>query len=192
MHNIERKKYMDYIFKDYGKERRPFSKKYYDLIKDTLDDETRYFFDEIYNYCLSSHIPFYNLIEKQQCDKKTYDMYVKNYLLGKYDDILKNNKINYIRLNDTDVADVKFKNKFDLVNLSYIVKDLTDVKRLLKKEEKYKKLLNENGKMQTFISFNELDIKDHKMISTRSFNDPNTDRCNCKKEYAYMYKNSQQ
>lgn len=192
MHTIERKKYMDYIFNDYGREGKIFSKKYYDLIKSSLDDDTRYFFDEIYNYCLASHIPFSNLIEKQKYSKKIYDMYVKNYLLGKYDEILKGDKLIYIKLNDIDITEITFRNKFDFINLSYNVKDLEDVKRLLKKEEKYKKLLSENGKIQGFVSFNELDINDHKKISTRSILDPYTDRNNCKKEYAYMYKKSQQ
>lgn len=193
MHNIERKKYMDYIFYDYGKEGKVLSKKYYDIIKYDLDDKTRYFFDEMYKYCIESNVSLSRLLEKQKYEKKVYDMYVKNYLQGKYDNILNNhNKLNCIRLNDTDITSIQFNNKFDLINLSYRVDDLNNISKLLKKEEKYKKLLKETGKIQSFISFKDLDIKEHKKISTRSFLDPYTDRNNCKKEYAYMYKNSQQ
>lgn len=193
MHNIERKKYMDYIFYDYGKEGKVLSKKYYDIIKYDLDDKTRYFFDEMYKYCIESNVSLSRLLEKQKYEKKVYDMYVKNYLQGKYDNILNNhNKLNCIQLNDTDITSIQFNNKFDLINLSYRVDDLNNISKLLKKEEKYKKLLKETGKIQSFISFKDLDIKEHKKISTRSFLDPYTDRNNCKKEYAYMYKNSQQ
>ena len=69
---------------------------------------------------------------------------------------------------------------------------MSKLKKLLEKEENFKKLLKENGKIQGFVSFDDLNIVDHKKISTRSFIDPYTDRNNCKKEYAYMYKNSQQ
>lgn len=192
MHNIERKKYMDYIFNDFGKDGKTFSKKYYDMIKETLDDKTRYFFDEIYKYCLKSNISISKLVEKQKYDKKVYDMYVKNYILGTYDNVIKNNKITHIKLNDTDITEVTFNTKFDLINLSYYINDISNLKRLLQKEEKFKKLLTENGKIQGFVSFDQIDINNHKMISTRSFNDPYTDRNNCKKEYAYMYKKSQQ
>ncbi|MBQ9023694.1 MAG: hypothetical protein IJ105_00565 [Bacilli bacterium] len=191
MHNIERKKYMDYIFEDYGKKGKILSKKYYDMIKDNLDDQTRYFFDELYNHCLKSNISISKLIEKQKYEKKIYDMYVKNYLLGKYDDVLKNNKLTVLRINDTNITNVIFENRFDLINLSYEFNEHSDIKKLLEKEQLYKKLLNENGKIQGFVSFENLDLKDHKIISTRSFLDPYTDRNNCKKEYAYMYKNSQ-
>ena len=192
MHNIERKKYMEYIFNDYGKNDRILSKKYYDLIKDTLDDETRYFFDEMYKYCLNSKISISRLVEPQKYEKRVYDMYIKNYLLGTYDDVLKNNKMYYIRSNDVDITNESFKNNFDFINLSYRINNLNQLKKLLSREENFKKLLNENGKIQSFVSFNDFEIKDHKQISTRSMLDPHTDHCNCKKEYAYMYKNSQQ
>lgn len=192
MHNIERKKYMDFIFYDYGKEGRIFSKKYYDMVKDTLDDKTRYFFDEVYKYCINSNMSFSKLIEKQKYPKKVYDMYVKNYLLGTYDDVLRKNNFNYIQMVDSSVDDITFGNIFDFINLSYNINDLSNMSTLLKKVEKYKKLLKENGKIQSFVSFKEVNVNNHKMISTRSILDPYTDNENCKNEYAYMYKKSQQ
>lgn len=191
MHNIDRKKYMDFIFKDYGKNGKILSKKYYDLVKDTLDNKTKYFFDELYKYCFNSNISISGLIEKQKYDKKVYDMYVKNYLSGKYNNILQNNNLVYIKSNDVDITNITFENQFDFINLSYNIYDKTNINKYLHKEENYKQLLSKIGKIQSFVSQNKIDIKDHKVIETRSILDPNTPNNDCKKEYAYVYRKSQ-
>ena len=191
MHNIDRKKYMDFIFNDYGKNGKVFSKKYYDLVKDTLDDKTRYFFDELYRYCYSSNISISNLIEKQKYSNNVYNMYVKNYLSGKYNNILQNNNLTYLKSNDVDITKVTFESDFDFINLSYNISDKANINKLLQKEDRYKKLLKEHGKIQGFVSQNKLDIKDHKVIDTRSILDFNTPNDECKKEYAYVYRKSQ-
>ena len=191
MHNIDRKKYMDFIFKDYGKNGKILSKKYYDLVKDTLDSKTKYFFDELYKYCFYSNISISGLIEKQKYDKKVYDMYVKNYLSGKYNNILQNNNLVYIKSNDVDITNITFENQFDFINLSYNIYDKTNINKYLHKEENYKQLLSKTGKIQSFVSQNKIDIKDHKVMETRSILDPNTPNNDCKKEYAYVYRKSQ-
>lgn len=191
MHNIDRKKYMDFIFKDYGKNGKILSKKYYDLVKDTLDSKTKYFFDELYKYCFYSNISISGLIEKQKYDKKVYDMYVKNYLSGKYNNILQNNNLVYIKSNDVDITNITFENQFDFINLSYNIYDKTNINKYLHKEENYKQLLSKTGKIQSFVSQNKIDLKDHKVMETRSILDPNTPNNDCKKEYAYVYRKSQ-
>jgi len=191
MHNISRKKYMDYIFKDYGEKNITFSKKYYDMIKYSLDDDTLYFFDEIYKFCNNTNIDISNLIVKQPYEKEILQMYVKNYLLGKYDQIKNNNKLSYLKSSDGKITLNNLDNTYDFINLSYNLDVISDKPKMIARIKKFNKFLKENGKIQGFISKEELNLNNCKRIETRSITDPYTKNDECKKEYAYVYKKSQ-
>ena len=186
MHNYNRKQYLNFIFKDF-QDSNIFSKEIYQNIRKDLDDETRYFFDELYK----TKNDISDLIEKQKYPKEILEMYIKGYLSKSYENIKNNNEIVILNLTSDQVVDKYKNNTFDFINLSYNINN-DNIKDLLKREKRFISLLKENGKIQGFISQNNIEIPNHKINETRSILDPYTPNNICKKEYSYVYKKSQQ
>ena len=193
LHNIDRKKYLDFIFKDYGRKNKIFTQSLYNDIKEELNEETRYFFDEIYDYCNKKQVGIYRLLDKQKYSKIELERFVANYLNHKYKYIKENNQLTCYDLDDVRAINTFEENTFNFINLSYPLEktDYKKLKLLLQREKEFEKLLKENGKIQGFVSRTKEDIKNHKIIETRSLLDTQTPNTDCKKDYAYVYTKSQ-
>ena len=193
LHNIDRKKYLDFIFKDYGKKEKVFFHYLYNDIKEELDEDTRYFFDELYKYCNKKQVDIYRLLEEQKYPKIDLDRFVANYLNHKYRYVKENKQLTCYDLNDLGAINTFKDDTFNFINLSYPLDklDYKKIKLLLQREKEFEKLLKENGKIQGFVSRDKVDIKNHKIIETRSLIDTQTPNTDCKKDYAYVYTKSQ-
>lgn len=193
-HKLKRKTYFDFVFKDNDNNKKVLSNSIYSSIRDTLDEKTREYFDEIYSYCMRHKLPISRLIEVQKYPKEVLEMYVRHYLNNRYSNVNPDKSFTYWRLKDQSVPGTFKDGCFDFINLSKEIKE-SPKQDLLLLEKEYARLLKEYGKMQFFVSRNPIDIEKHKRIESRSLLDPYTedsDKNECKKDYAYMYINSQQ
>ena len=194
LHNIDRKNYLDFIFKDYGRKNKLFYPSMYRDIKDELSESTRYFFDEMYKYSCKKSMCVSRLVEEQKYSKIDLERFVANYLNHKYKYIKENKQLTCYDLNDIEAINTFKEGTFNFINLSYPIDkmDYKKLKTLLQREKEFEKLLQDNGKIQTFVSREKENIKDHKVIETRSLIDTKTQGTDCKKDYAYVYTKIQQ
>lgn len=189
--NLEYNEYMKYMFSYKQKS----TKILYDKVKEKLDEETRYFFDEIYNHLDNNAILGSSLFNVGNYDKETLEKFIRYFLRPKYYKTHENSKINnpkFILCKDISVPLHFEDGVFSFINLSYNI-DKMDIQRrkyiLDRVKKDFVQLLSEFGKIQVFSSLNELEIDSLKRIDTRSIKDPNTENDNCKKDYAYVYRN---
>lgn len=193
-HKLKRNTYFDFVFKDNDNNRKVLSKTTYDRIKDELDDRTRDYFDEVFSYCIRHKLPISRLIEGQKYPKEVIEMYVRHYLNNRYGNVKTDKTFTYWRLKDEDVPSTFKDGCFDFINISREINE-SPKEDLLILEKEYARLLKEYGKMQSFVSRNPIEIEKHKRIESRSLLDPyspDNENHECKKDYAYMYINSQQ
>ena len=190
MHNIDRKKYLDFILYDYGKFNRILSKKYYDIIRNELDENTKYFFDTLYDYCIQNKKSMANLIERQPLKKEELEIFIKSYLSKSYNNINENKRVTYFNHSGKEIINIFEKETFDFINLSYNIEGVSDKRfNVLKdREKKYINLLKENAQMQSFVSRSIKDIEGYKILKTRSMLDKNNEEL---EDYAYVYRKSQ-
>ena len=193
LHNVDRKKYLEFIFEDYGKNNKTFDYNLYNVVKENLNDETREFFDTLYDYCHKKKLMVSKLVEEQRYPKIVLERYVSNYLNHKYVNVKENSRLTYYELSDKEAIENIEDNDFSFINLSYPIEklDYKKQKALLQREKLFAEKLSEYGKIQGFVSRNLKEIKNHKVIETRSLLDTQTQNTDCKKDYAYVYTNSQ-
>lgn len=181
-------KYQSFILNDY-KNNTIFNMGTYESIKDKLNDETIIFFDELYKFSKKKNTSIASIINEQKYPRQTLERYIRTFIKKRYDEVKSNNTVSFWNL-DLSNADITFKpNTFDFINLSIDIDNVSKEKlnKLILLEERYINLLKEHGKIQGFESRNKIEIENHKMIETRSIEDPNTKDSNCKKDYAYVY-----
>lgn len=180
--------YLNFIFKDY-KTNNIFSKQTFNCIKDELENETYIFFDEIYDYCYKKNISISKLINDQQYDKNVLERYIRVLIKKRFYEVRNNNKVSCWDLDINDASTTFKPGTFNFINLSFEMDNYSNDKlnKLMVAEKRYIDLLKEHGKIQGFVSHNEIVLPEHKIIETRSLSDPNSSEESCKKDYAYVY-----
>ena len=118
--SLNLKAYIEYF---YGDLYCPFSIKYYLAIRHNLDDETRFFWDEIYNKFSYQYVYNSNLFNKFSINSKK--AIANNPFLTDFNYVITQNRLNdvNIELLMYDIYNVKKleKGSFDLVNLSNLI-----------------------------------------------------------------------
>lgn len=179
VHNLDKKTYAKFIFNDL------MNKNIYDIVKNDLDDKTRYFFDELYKLCEKRYKNISNIISDYPYLKEIFVMYIRNYFYNRYSKI--DTSIEYWPLNESQILETFKNNSFDIINFSNeIDKNLNN-----KEIDKYTSLLKPDGQVLSYVSRDKLDIDNHYRLESRSILDPfiqEKHNIECKKDYLYVYK----
>ncbi len=163
-------------------------------IRDNLDEKTRYFFDEIYKHIKCSNIFNTKLCNMTSYDYKLLERYVGHFLIERYAKACKNakeKKVVFSLCKDSDLDSTFKENSFSFINLGYDISDMDEdrISYILDKtKSKVVPLLKESGKIKVFRSTRDIDLQDLLKIETRSIDDPNSKKDECKKEYVYVYR----
>ncbi len=184
-----------YFTKDYSRKNKMFSYEIYERIRKYLSDDTKYFFDSLYKRIGKKSLVDSKLIDKTELTYNQLRMYIRYVLEPKYYKTNQNldlRNVEHSFMSECDVLNMYKNGSFDLIDLSYNLDICNNDKDrevfLIKKVEKFSKLLKEHGKIQGFVNCDiALDLPNFKTIETRSMKDPNSNNAECKKDYAYVY-----
>lgn len=185
-------KYKEYVNYFFGRNKGT-SKELYDKIKNDLDEDVRYFFDELYKYVTRGNMYSSKLCDLRKADYEELKRFIRYFLEPKYYKTAENKKIctpEFILCKDISIPLFFDDDTFNFINLSYNIDnmDKEKIRCILKKMLKdFEPLLKEYGKIQVFTGTKEIEIPELKRNDTRSIIDPNSENSSCKKDYAYVY-----
>lgn len=189
--DLKYKEYVNYFFGKKGQ----ISKELYDKVKGSLDEETRYFFDELYKYTQKGNIYDSKLCDLKKADYEELKRFIRYFLEPKYYKTSENSKIHtpeFILCKDISVPLYFEDDSFSFINLSYNIDSIDNekIKCIMQKVKKdFAPLLKEFGKIQVFTGTKEIQLVGLKRNDTRSITDPNSENSSCKKDYSYVYSN---
>lgn len=192
---VNYKEYFSYFFGRYSYNGyKMFSIETYNKIKESLDENTRYFFDELYKCMPDGSFFNSNLCNSGKNSHEVLEMYVRYFLAKGYNEARKCSKQynpDFILCKDSSVPE-EFKTEiFNFINLSYNI-DKMDSERLKHIMDKinsdFLPILKENGYIIGFSSKYPNDLEGYERLETRSILDPYSSKDSCKKEYSYVYK----
>lgn len=166
----------------------------YNVIREKLSDNTRYFFDALYQMPNQIDI-FKSLIVDSKYNFEEYSKSVRYYLKAKYNiikEILEEKKVEFKRIsNDLITSSLKEDDEtYSFINLSYNLDCMKskEFNRIMSSLDDFSKILSDYGKIQVFTTKDEeIILPEFKRIQTRSIDDVNTSKKSCNNEYAYVY-----
>lgn len=188
-----RKDHLDFYFPECINKNSIFNYDLYTKIRDKLSDDTKFFFDNLYNM-FDSYKIYFNLVERS---KYTYNQIEPNisYLIPcKYNKINnKDIKCEFVNLTTSSVIK-KFQDRnFDFINMSTPIDTLSNEKYelIFSRIKDLSNILTENGQILGFVGRDEnIILPEFKILETRSITDQCTELSECKKDYAYVYSKS--
>ncbi|MBP3635280.1 MAG: hypothetical protein J6J17_02310 [Bacilli bacterium] len=189
--NLLYEDHFNYFIKNYKNYTQTFSYKIYELFRGKLSDHTRFFFDELYKKFNGLEMLNSGIISDTKYSYEIFLKTVRHFLSGKYS-IEKMNKITYINIEEDDLLNklINEETKFNFINLSYNLDKINsrEFVNICNSLEHFSKILSEHGKVQVFTTKDaDIILPEFKRIQTRSIDDTETNKNDCKKEYAYMY-----
>lgn len=193
LHELKTSTYMNYLLYDDKKRKIRFSKESYERIKDSLDEKTRYFFDELYSYSEKKQLPMDRLVEKNIYPKGALNQYIMHYLSNKFPLVRENESYEYSFLTDEDALTFFDGKQFDFIDLSYNLDEINMMQYydIISDTSKYDEMLKKGGMMQTFVATDEIDVPNHEAFKTSSIMNSLPTVNEHIDDYSYMYKKSQ-
>lgn len=153
---LKREEFLGFFMKDYGRYSATFNYETYKIIRKTLDDKTRYFFDELYKDCNGKSIRKSNLFKKDRFNYNELNTLVRYFLNNRYyeaRDGFNNNEVNFIYSKDEDIT--KLDKLFKYIYLMYDM-DKIPKSEITKKENiilsEFSKMLIEYGSVDAFYT----------------------------------------
>lgn len=189
---LDNKQYFSYFFKDYGKDKHEvFSKELYSKVRESLDEKTRYFFDELFR-CAQYNILKSKLVLKNGYSYKHLRDYIRYYICHIYtrvQDNLSTNNVQFKLSSDFKIPLLLDGEKFNFINLLYDADAISEerLKFIMDKiNTDFKPMLTEGGSLQGFISRKNNEIEGYTKLEKRSLESSLSE---CKKQYIYVYTN---